>query len=379
MKIIVAGDFCPQDRIERLIATNQYETILSEVKPLIEEADYALVNMECPVVIASSAKAIDKIGPNLKTDPKAVELIKHAGFSGVTLANNHILDYGCEGVNDTLSVCEKLGIDSIGAGLNAQEAANILYKNIGSKRIGFINCCEQEFNIATEKTAGANPINPICQYYAIQEARAQCDYVVVIIHGGHEYFQYPSLRMRELYRFYIDVGVDAVVNHHQHCFCGYELYQGKPIFYGIGNFCFDAPSQRKSIWNEGFLVELDFTSKIKFKIIPYVQCDETPAVVCMKGDRKDVFFHCIDHFNTVISDDKALTRIHQDWMQKNSTEIKLAFSPYQNRILRAAFYRGLLPKGLTKLKRLRLIDYIACESHREITLDMLKRGETKNV
>lgn len=373
MKIIIAGDFCPHERVAQLIATNRYDTVLSDVKPLIEGADYSLVNMECPVVFSSSAKAIDKIGPNLRCDPNSMSLIKNTGFSCVTLANNHILDYGYDGVKNTLTVCVELGLDSVGAGLDIQEASRVLYKNIGHRRIGFINCCEYEFSIATEKTAGANPISSIHQYYAIQEARTKCDYIIIITHGGHEYFQYPSPRMKDLYRFYIDAGADVVVNHHQHCFCGYELYKGKPIFYGLGNFCFDASTQRKTVWNEGYLVELNFTNKIEFQLIPYVQCDDDPVVICMRKDRKESFFQRIEILNSVISDDKRLAQIYQSWLAKNSKEIELAFLPYQNRILRAAYYRGLLPNVLTRLKRLRLIDYIECESHRERTLEMLKR------
>lgn len=373
MKIIIAGDFCPGNRVNRLIEATCYDTVLSEVKPLLESADYSLVNLECPVVLSPSVKAIDKIGPNLKTGRKAIDLIKYAGFSGVTLANNHIRDYGSEGIEDTLFVCADLGLDTVGVGMNDKEASKVLYKNIAQKRVGFINCCEREFSIATEKAAGANPISPIRQYYAIREARVNSDYVVVIVHGGHEYFQYPSPRMKELYRFYIDAGADVVVNHHQHCVCGYEQYNGKPIFYGLGNFCFDAPSQRNTAWNEGYMVELSFTENIDFRLIPYTQCNDIPAVSLMEGDKRNEFFQRMMRLNTIISDDDRLREVHQNWMQRNLKEAELAFAPCQNRIFRYLFYKGFISNLLTKRKRLRLIDYIECEAHRDRTLEMLKR------
>lgn len=92
-------------------------------------------------------------------------------------------------------------IDFVGAGRNIREAAKIFYRNIEEKRLAIINCCEHEFSIATEISGGANPLNPIQQYYAILEARKFADFVLVIVHGGHEHFQYPSPRMLETYRF----------------------------------------------------------------------------------------------------------------------------------------------------------------------------------
>ncbi|MBQ9230186.1 MAG: CapA family protein [Prevotella sp.] len=166
------------------------------------------------------------------------------------------------------------GIDTVGGGLSLNEASLILYKNVAGKKLAVINCCEHEFSIATESTAGSNPLNPIQQFYAIQTARQHADYVVVIVHGGHERFQLPSPRMQETYRFFIDAGADAVVNHHQHCYSGYEYYQGKPIFYGLGNFCFDTDMPCENSWYEGYIVELNFTNreKIEHRIIPYTQC-----------------------------------------------------------------------------------------------------------
>lgn len=147
-----------------------------------------------------------------------------------TLANNHILDQGEQCCLDTKRELEKAGIDTVGVGHNIGEAGIILYKQINGETLAIINCCEHEFSIATESSAGANPINPIQQYYKVQEARQNADYVLVIVHGSHEHYQLPSPQMQEIFRFYIDAGADAVVNGHQHCYSGYEEYKGKPIF-----------------------------------------------------------------------------------------------------------------------------------------------------
>lgn len=200
MKIVIAGDFCPCDRVVDLLKRGQYEFIFGKVRPIVESSDYAIVNLECPVV-SGNYEPIEKLGPNLKCEPNAVKAIKYVGFNMVTLANNHILDYGKEGLLETVATCTKEGIDTVGVGNNLNEASQFFYKEIIGKKVGIINCCEHEFSIATDSSTGANPLNPIQQFYQIKEARKKVDYLLVIVHGGHEHFQLPSPRMVEIYHF----------------------------------------------------------------------------------------------------------------------------------------------------------------------------------
>ena len=270
MKILIAGDFCPQNRVSQQIDKENYELVLGQVREVTTKADYSIVNFECPVT-KGGEKPIMKQGPNLQCSSKGIEAVKWAGFDCVTLANNHFRDYGDEGVKNTIDVCMEIGIDAVGGGENLMEASAILYKQIGDHTLAIINCCEHEFSIATETQGGANPLNPIQQYYSIKEAKEKADYVLVIVHGGHEHWQLPSPRMQETYRFFVDAGADAVVNHHQHCYSGFEVYNNKPIFYGLGNFCFDWPERNSEKWNHGYMVCLDLNKTIGFKIIPYKQ------------------------------------------------------------------------------------------------------------
>ena len=242
INILVAGDYRPVLRVQQLINECKYNHIFSEVKQYTDKVDYSLVNLESPVVI-NRAEPIKKIGPNLKCSKDAIDAIKYAGFNCVTLANNHFYDYGEVGVKDTITTCKEQGIDYIGGGENIEEAEKILYKEIKGKKIAFINICEKEFSIATKKSAGSAPLSPIHNFYQIQEARKQSDYVIVIVHGGVEHYQLPSPQMKETYHFFVDAGADIIINHHQHCFSGYEIYNGKPIFYGLGNFCYDWDGQ----------------------------------------------------------------------------------------------------------------------------------------
>lgn len=363
IKVLIAGDFCDNGRVSPLIAEGNFAELFAEVKPIVEAADYSLVNFEFPVV-EGAPSPIEKCGPCLKGQKKAIDAIKYTGFKCATLANNHILDHSESNCLNTKALLETAGVETVGVGKNAKEARNVLYNNIKGETLAVINCCEHEFSIATETTAGANALNPVQQYYAIKEAREKADYVLVVVHGGHEHFQLPSPRMKETYRFFIDAGADAVVNHHQHCYSGYEVYNGKPIFYGIGNFCFDSENKRDSIWNEGFLLTLNFASgSTAFELCPYVQCNESPSVVPMLGERREAFYEKISELNRIIADDALLRESHIRWMDQSISDIKMLFSPFSFRLFRSLVSRKILPPILSRKRQIRMLAFLQCESH----------------
>lgn len=374
MKILIAGDFCQGYRVDTLVKERRYGELFDEVKPIIESADYSIVNFEFSVVLdKDAAHPIPKCGPNLEGTIEAIDAVKYAGFKCCTLANNHILDQGEQCCLDTKNELEKAGIDTVGVGSNLSEAGEVFYKEIDGETLAIINCCEHEFSIATETSAGANPLNPVRQYYAIQEAKKKADYVLVIVHGGHEHYQLPSLRMQETYRFFIDAGADAVVNHHQHCYSGYDVYYDKPIFYGLGNFCFDESGSRNSIWNEGYMVVLSFGQhlKIGYELIPYTQCNEKPSVELMKD--RTTFDKSIERLNVIIQDTKELKKQVDAYYSSTATSMLLMHQPYENRILNKLYRMHLLPSLVFKKRFLMLLNYIDCESHHDKHVFALKQ------
>ena len=373
MKILVAGDFCDKYRVTELIRNKEYSKMFGTIKNVVTDADFSFVNFEFPIV-ANECKPIVKCGPNLKGQPEAVDAIKWAGFNCCTLANNHILDQGEACLLDTKSRIEDAGMKTVGAGSNITEASKILYLEKDNKKLAVINCCEHEFTIATDTTSGANPLNPIQQYYKIREARQKADHVLVIVHGGHEHYQLPSPRMKETYRFFVDVGADAVVNHHQHCYSGYEVYNGKPIFYGLGNFLFDWDNERNSIWNEGYMVELYFNETLCFNLVPYIQSAEEATILLMNGDKKVNFEVLIAELNAIIADNERLKEMHKRWISRQFKNYRPLLCPYKNRILASAWHRGWLNGIISKTKVAQWLNYIDCESHRDVVHNFLQNN-----
>lgn len=374
MKVLIAGDFCQRYRVNEMISQGKYY-MLDSVKEIIEKCDLRIVNYEFPI-ITNANSPIDKIGPVLGGSLESINVVKFAGFNVCTLANNHILDQGERCCLETMRHLNAAGLKTVGVGKNIQEASEILYIHKQGKTIAIINCCEHEFSIAASDRAGANPLNIIQQYYQIKQAKSNADYVLIIVHAGIEHYQFPTPRMKENYRFLIDAGADAVVNHHQHCYSGYEIYNGRPIFYGIGNFLFDSPNSRNTIWNQGYMVELDFLdSGVMYKIHPYNQCGELPIVELMAGEDIESFNNRLNKINEIIQSDYKLQVEFDSYSYRNRKFILSAFTPWVNRIFVSAFVRGLLPSFLPKSKIKYIKSRIMCESHYDLTINELSRNK----
>lgn len=363
INILVAGDFSPRENLNNLIVSGNYNDAFNEIKDLNNRMDYSVVNFESTVT-NDTCCPIEKNGPNLKCTPKSISFLKWAGFDMLTLANNHFFDYGDCGVCESLKIIKENGMDYVGAGYNLTTASKTLFKKIKGSVFAFINCCEHEFSIATNNRGGCNPLNPISQYYAIKQAREKADYVVVIVHGGHEHYQLPSTRMQEAYRFFVDSGADAVVNHHQHCYSGYEFYESKPIVYGLGNFCFDNEREMPPTWYEGYAVQLIFNqNKIDIQLHPYVQCKDDLSVKFLINQEE--FEKQIRALNSIILEEDKLRQANENYYASQLKDSIKPFLPYKGRILNALYNRGILPCVLNHKKEY-LQNKILCESHLDI-------------
>lgn len=357
MEIIIAGDFSLQGRMKDCHDVARIESALGEhLKTILQQSDHAIVNYEG--ASTNEPKGILKDGPCLKNAPEGMKALKNAGFDIVSLANNHVGDYSFRGVMDTLRLCEENGMMHVGAGKNLEAASSPLIID----NVAILNVCEAEALIATRSTPGLAPIDLISLHYSIKSLRGKAEYVVVIVHGGCEHYPLPTPRMKRVYRYLIELGADAVVSHHQHCYCGYEVFQGKPIFYGLGNFFFDWNRSGKP-WNEGYMVKLKLDGEVGFEIIPYRQCDSAPVLEWLETD---AFSERLDALNAVIASDELL---EEEFDKLVATKRLLSvFLPYSNHYLTEMYVRGWLPSCLPKRKLAKMISRIKCETHNEVIL-----------
>lgn len=370
IKITIAGDFIPQKRgISSIIQKNAID---KNILDLWHDSDLNIINLECPVVTSSDAKPICKEGSALKTDIKAVEYLKECGIQMVTLANNHIYDYGMLGMQNTISALQANKISHIGGGANLAEASRYRIVTLNDIKIAILNFCEHEFSIASQTKGGSNPINPIQNYHSIRHAKKEADYAIVIVHGGIEDYPLPTPYIKELYRFYAAVGADAVVAHHPHCISGFEIYNNTPIFYSLGNFFFDNESEIQTSWNTGYILQLILDSgKISYKIHPILQCTkEAETSLLDKTGQAEINRH-LQHLSRIISDDQLLAESHRQWIAKHKRHILSRFLPYSNKYLRALYRRNMFPSFMNKKQKIHLLNAVQCESHRQNLIEYL--------
>lgn len=372
LDMLITGDFCPIYRNTSKVE-NLDLTIFGDLLPVIQQSSFAITNLEAP--ITSSNEKILKVGPNIKTNKNAAVLLKQANFKLVTTANNHILDYGEKGIKDTLSVLESLGISYVGSGKNLHEAGLPFILEQSEMKIGILNFAENEFNSAGYSSYGSNPVNPISNYYAIKRLKEQVNFIIVIAHGGREHYQLPTPKLRERYRFYVDSGADLVVGHHTHCVSGYEKWNGKYIFYSLGNFIFDFKERyRKGIWTIGMALHLKISkSEVKFNLLPFEQGkSECPTLKLITGNNLNEFNKGIENLNRIIINDRLFFDTWERQLKKEKTNY-MADLTIQNRYVRAAMARKIIPFFNFHNKRhlLLLSNLLRCEAHNEIMTSVL--------
>lgn len=373
VNLLVTADFCPNGRVVELVKNQDVNSVFNEFQEEIQSSDLAICNLECPVAYSDDIEKIDKIGPVLFTTTNAISLLKTAGFNLLTLANNHIMDIGNIGLNDTIKAIEANNLAYVGVGQTAVESRKYFVFNKNGVSVGIINIAENEFSTTKGNMPGANALDVIKNHFDIKKCKKECDKVIVIYHGGHEGYEYPSPRMKELFRYYIDSGADSVICHHAHCYSGYEIYNEKPIFYGLGNFVFDWEGIREKKWNYGYAVRLflDKNDSIDFEIIPYEQGNTKAGVVKLQGKKLQYFEEQLRKINDIILNDELLEKEFLKLSKMREKEYLATLQPYPNRILRGLYKRGLLPNLISKRNKLRILNTIRCESHKDLFLESL--------
>jgi len=373
MKILVTGDtYLGSTKLQKASEKGQVNEIFGPFLTHIRESDLAITNLESPVI--NEGTPINKTGPALKASLKSLGILKSAGFDLVTLANNHIRDYGHEGVFSTLQACEKLNLNYVGAGENLSNAMETFYYEKGDIKVGIINIAENEFGTTQGLYPGAHPQNIVDNYYSIKEAKEEADKVVVIVHGGHELYTFPSPRMKKNYRFFVDAGADAVVGHHTHWHSGFEVYKSAPIFYGLGNFLFENIQNVNSPrWHVGFGVSLDLEEQnLKFQIISYKQNAGSLGIETLNAKEEKEFNDELSLINNIIQDDHLLENEFNDFCRSKRKLYNYYLEPHSSYILQKIQRLKLMPSLWSPSKLLLLKNLIMCEAHRDVLLKHLK-------
>lgn len=211
---------------------------------------------------------------NFRADPSRISVYDELGVDLAVLANNHVFDYGEVGLADTLTTFRDAGIPYVGAGENLDEASATYYADLGEITVAYIAGCRVEWTMqtrgATEELSGvfrtAEGNDLICR--RIAEAKEKADFVVVYIHWGMEGDTWLEPYQLASGKQFIDAGADVVVGDHPHCLQAIEYYNGKPIFYSLGNFWFSSAAKYTTLLNIELTRDDTGTTAVTYSLTP---------------------------------------------------------------------------------------------------------------
>lgn len=372
MKLLVTGDLVVDCKYER-------SRIDEKLTKLFRNSNCNIVNLEAP--ISFQKQPIEKTGPNISSNKNSVRLIfEEFNINIACLANNHLYDYGEEGVKSTIDFCKEVGIDVVGGGHNLEAASSILYKTTSEGILAFINIAENEWSTATDNSSGANPISLIDNYRSIVEAKENADYIILIFHGGTEMYHLPSPEIQNMCRFFIDIGVDVVIGHHPHVIGGVENYKGKKIFYSLGNFLF---TERDSnpYWYIGSILEINIEKGSIVTNLHYTKFDEIDfSLKLLQGHELKEVLNFVASLEDSLKCSKKLKEKWEELVIMKYNSFMQYYSPtsfISNRYVRGVFNR-LGWHFLSKRPLLLILNLIRCESHLNLSKDVLKLYFKKN-
>ena len=369
------GDFCPWRRVEEAYLDGSWKPMFETVQPFFLANDLNVLDLECP--LTTSKRQIRKTGPHIKANPETVEILNYLNCKVVATANNHFKDYDGEGMNETYQTLKKNNIDWLGSGNNFEEASKTFFWEKNNLKFAFINVAENEWTTTHDESAGCHPIDLANVFNQIREAKKTADFVIVITHGGHEHYELPSPRMKKWYRFFVDAGANAVIGHHTHIISGFEVYNEAPIFYSLGNFCFDWEGLQNLPWNQGMMAILKFEKDkpIHFELEFFNHNNEKAGVYLMNAEEKKQKLDKVLKINEIISDDKKLKEAFETYIITWKPIMNAWIQPYQGKYLPSLYKKGLLPSIISENKKLLFSNLIRCEAHRDILLGSIT---TKN-
>ena len=357
IKINFFGDFVSY-------SPNQIE-LKEEVIDFIKTADFNVINCEAPCVTKNEHR-INKSGPSLSQSDDVPLWLENNGFNIISMANNHMMDYGESSLNDTIKKFEKA--KTFGAGTWTEAYSPLIIEKNGT-RIALLSLTHLEFGVLKDYWTESNSIGTAWINHPsvdriINETLQKVDYLFIYAHAGIEDIEQPLPEWRDCYRHFIDLGCDGVIASHPHIIQGWEVYKGKPIFYSLGNFYFPAKNSKDNTWYTSISVTFIIDNEnVEFRVTPLI-FSYNDINICNKIETVE---YC-DRINNVLHDDFK----YIDYIEDKCNEF---LNNYNNLFLAGGLidlsqlYKIIKPiikfiLGFKAINRTHLINNIRCESHR---------------
>ena len=373
VSITIFGDVCPvKETMNNFLSGNPEKIVSKSIIDIIKNSDFVIGNLEC--VLTDSPTPIKKAGPVLYAPEVVATTFKKIGFNIFGISNNHIRDCGDKGLTSTIESCRKNSIETFGAGFTINEAKKPIFLELNDIKIGLQAFSEHEFNVVNNKQGGASVFDPYEDLKIIKNFKNEIDYLIILYHGGIEYYPYPSPLLQKKCRAMIDAGADYVICQHSHCIGTFEEYNNGFILYGQGNNIFGHKKNNDS-WNNGLILNINLTKEKKY--INLIPCFTNQDNIFEQFDKSkaNIIIQNIKNESKKIKDNNF---IENEWIKFCSSieyldmPLLLGWNRYLNYLNR--IFKGLPFKWIYNKKKLNIIhNMIRCESHNEVIQSLLSK------
>src|SRR3989344_3875041 len=273
LSMLFAGDIMMNRGVEQIIhkqGKDDWMFPFFYMRDVLADADITFANLEGPISDKGTNVGSEY---SFRMDPQVAGTLAGAGFDVVSLANNHMGDWGRDAFEDTMRRLPRAGIAYAGGGWNEKESLEPTTFEVRGKRIGFLAFSDvgPQWMQSKEALSGiaAIPAGSAGKAYVekvVFESARKVDILIVSFHFGEEYENAPNARQRELARLAIDVGARVVIGHHPHVVESIEEYRGGVIAYSLGNFIFDQNFSAETM--EGLMLKIEFDGDNLAAVIP---------------------------------------------------------------------------------------------------------------
>ncbi len=295
--LLFAGDVCLEeddfvldyyDKVKKLD-----QCISPEILKRTNAADVFLLNHE--YCISDRGEPLEGKYYTFRADPKRMKLLEEMGTDIVSLANNHVYDYGPDAFSDTVDLLDQAGIPYVGGGRNIKEAKQPVYFVVNGVKIGYVAASRAEKTRYTPQAENDEP-GVLLMYESnelmevVREASAACDYLIAYVHWGTEdsdqFEDYQHEQAEEL----LDGGADIIIGGHPHVLQGMEYIDGKPVIYSMGDFWFNEETKYNG------LLELKVTGEglAEMSFIPCQQTEYTTRYLSEKEEQRELYDYLED-------------------------------------------------------------------------------------
>ena len=388
-KIILAGDLLPMPCNYELFSAGDIQSLFGEkLCSLFAAADFRVCNFEgC---FTDSDKPIEKIGPSIKAPVETIKAIKKLGIDYATLGNTHSMDYGRQGFSDTCRTLTENGIEWFGWGENASSVKTHTVIEDGDRRIILYNTTEQFENAPGADRPGVNLYDEYRVCEEIKTLKEQCDYLIVLYHGGIEGTHCNSEKMRLRFHRMADNGADVVISQHTHAVGEEERYRNSYLLYGQGNFCFHFRKDVTPLLAEGLVLELELRDD-GFSAKPHrILRTEKGCVYDEQQDLSAFYARSKTHDALLKGDEQASAEFDKQFGKDCANWMTVFFSLFRGnnpldaekrKELSPAEYAAYLKNSYTRQQLLGMQMFMRNEEFNEvgnqILSDLLKETDTK--